>query len=524
MTWIISKALQDLYASWLSSQGAGVASSGATSSGGKQSQPSNGNPTPLLYLHSDKMTESLPRFQSLITSSPLTESHGKGLLTWYLEVFLAKTSAAPVRVQDSAVRVQDFGVRWRGLSTRYDHDSHLWKTRPSLWDEGLTSSLPTLPRWGLMRDGVLWERVTLTRLTSVTASGSLPTPVKYDTGGRGEGDNYHGLGWQARYVGDVTGPAGQYPKGYKPSTAPEPWPTPLVSDQSVGKDLFTLQKVENGHAFNQLAREVRKRQHLENGSFFSNPTAVGVNPLRARSKLWPTPVKNEDRAAAYTKETSFKHFSEGSHQVHLAQAVRDPRMFPTPTASDTSSRNPPAKLKRTKAGVLVSDTGTFRQLSLGTAVKGEASGEAPSKQALEGIWPTPMTTGMRGGSGVPKDLDDRLNAAQGPAEYGELNPDWVEWIMNWPISWTSLAAMDSGDYLDWFNSSHAQPDTGRNVWWQSDPSDYPELGIPKTVKPATKTDNDLRMHRIAGLGNGQVSSVVAAAWTFLLTLIPPTKE
>ncbi len=462
----------------LSSQAVAEESSEEPSSDGKQSAQSSGSPTPLLYLHSAKMMEVLPRFQSLITSSRLMETRGEDLLTWYREVFLARTSAAPVKVQASAVRVLDFGVRWRALFTKYNHDLHLWKTRPSLWDEGYTSSLPTLPRWGLMRDGVLWERVTLTRLTSATASGSLPTPVKYDTGGRGEGDNYHGLGWQARYVGDVTGPAGNWPKGFKPSTA-----------------------------------------------------------------LWPTPVKNEARAAAYTPETSFRHFSEGSHQVHLAQVVRDQRMFPTPTC--TQPKMPTATLKARMVDKHKGSTSVpLVEVLQRDALEQQEGVTKPSKQAKEGLWPTPMTTGMRGGSGVPKDLDERLNlptptalnglrsssssphhpgACQAPGhiEYGELNPDWVEWIMNWPIGWTSLVPHESCDHLHWQELTAAQAESGRNTWWANDPSDDPDLCIPKTVKPAGKVDNDLRMARIAALGNGQVPSVVAAAWTFLLTLEPP---
>lgn len=540
MSWILSRALMQAFVNSHSLPVQGAESLEANSSVGKQFALSNGKPTRQAYLFNGKTTGTLPRSLSGMTCKHLTEDLGAEVLTWFLAASRARISAAPEKVQALAVRVPDYGVRWRELSMKYNQNLCLWKTRPSLWDEGWTSSLGTLPRWGLMQDGVLWEHVMLARLTNETEYGSLPTPVKYDTGGRGEGDNYHGLGWQAKYTGTVSGPAGQYPKGYKPSE----WPTPICSDSSVGKDLFTLQKVENGNAFNQLAREVRKRQHIDNGTFVPDPNAEGVNPQR-RAKLWPTPVKNEDRAAAYTEETSFKHFQEGSHQVHLAQAVRDTRMFPTPTAGD-QGRKPPVQLRRTRTGLLVSDTGTFRQLNLGSVVKAEAmqidAAVQPSKQAQNGLWPTPMTTGLRGGSGVPKDLNQRLGLptptalnglrsssssdhhpgkwqSPGHPEYGELNPDWVEWIMGWGIGWTSLNPMPAGNLKSWLELTSAdESNEQQNLWWQADPSDAFENPLPKTTVPPTKKAELVRVHRIAALGNGQVSAVAAAAWTYLWNL------
>jgi len=321
----------------------------------------------------------------------------------------------------------------------------------------------------------------LARLTNETESGSLPTPVKYDTGGRGEGDNYHGLGWQAKYVGDVQGPAGLFPKGFKPS-------------------------------------EERTK------------------------KMWSTPVAHEDRAQAYTRETSYRHHQEG-RQTHLAQEARDTRMWPTPTASD-QGRKPPSQLRRTRTGLLESDTGTYTQLCLGSVAKAEAMQlpvpPEPSRQAQEGLWPTPMCTGLRGGSGVPKDQNERLGlptptmqglnggtngreAAETRGTYvgiGELNPDWVEWIMGWPIGWTSLEPMPDSNMYDWYGLTGAQDD-GENMWWKVDPSDHPETKVPKTTVSPTKKAEKIRISRIAALGNGQVSAAAAGAWTILINMKLP---
>ena len=52
-------------------------------------------------------------------------------------------------------------------------------------------------------------------------------------------------------------------------------------------------------------------------------------------------------------------------------------------------------------------------------------------------WPTPARRDYRTGKRIhskPKyyQLSDEVGHG------GQLNPDWVEWLMNWPISWTSL--------------------------------------------------------------------------------------
>lgn len=41
---------------------------------------------------------------------------------------------------------------------------------------------------------------------------------------------------------------------------------------------------------------------------------------------------------------------------------------------------------------------------------------------------------------------DSLNAQVG----GSLNPDWVEWLMGWPIGWTGLRPLATGRFLTWW--------------------------------------------------------------------------
>lgn len=59
---------------------------------------------------------------------------------------------------------------------------------------------------------------------------------------------------------------------------------------------------------------------------------------------------------------------------------------------------------------------------------------------------------------------------------GSLNPTWVEWLMGWPILWTSLGQLNKHDFEYWQKIS-AAPLRGegvRNVWWDVDPSTPPQ--------------------------------------------------
>jgi len=166
--------------SWLFSQALVAEYSAASCSGGEPFAPLNGNPTPQAYLPSDRMTAFSRPSRFGMTFAPLTDDLGADLLTWFREVSLARTSALREKVQALTVRAVECGHTWRELSMRFDRASFSLRTHLSLWDEDLTGCLPTLPAWGSMRDGVLWERLPQTFHTGAKGSGWWPTPVKFD--------------------------------------------------------------------------------------------------------------------------------------------------------------------------------------------------------------------------------------------------------------------------------------------------------------------------------------------------------
>ena len=80
----------------------------------------------------------------------------------------------------------------------------------------------------------------------------------------------------------------------------------------------------------------------------------------------------------------------------------------------------------------------------------------------------------------------------------ELNPDWTEWLMGWPIGWTNLNPLSAEDFIKWFEMVLS------GKWWDKDPANEGNL--------SRVTENKLnRSKRIKALGNGQVPSCVVAA-------------
>jgi len=163
MSWLYSQALVEEY-------------SEENFSDGEPSAQSSGKPTQLVFSSADRTKEFSRRSLSGMTCKPLTASHGEDVLTSFLEAFPVKTSPAPEKEQASKESDHPCGRTWRESLEKFDLDTHTWKTHQCLWDEDLQPSSVILPKWGMMRSGVLWERTTLPPLTGGKGSGSWATP------------------------------------------------------------------------------------------------------------------------------------------------------------------------------------------------------------------------------------------------------------------------------------------------------------------------------------------------------------
>ena len=141
--------------------------------------------------------------------SGTTSRHSTGSRGGEASMSLAADSPAPITAQESTsmtgatTTTEDqwaFGGTWRALSLKFDLATSSWKTVRDLFAEDLPEFSLTLPQWGLMVGGELYQPKTAARLTSANDSGAYfgrkyPTPRSRDWKGecRKRWGNRHSL-------------------------------------------------------------------------------------------------------------------------------------------------------------------------------------------------------------------------------------------------------------------------------------------------------------------------------------------
>ena len=199
-----------------------------TSSDTQLSQQLKSNPIAKQSSSSDKPTEYyLPSLFSE-TSESSTGTNGE-------ERSMSSRAASPVRTFHLLVEAlglqgngRAFGEKWRELSVKYNPDTHSWKTHQCSLLEGLDEFSETWPKWGMMQNGVCWERIIAERPTNETESGFWRSP---DTGQggtsgllkKGLNKRANGQPIQIRLVDQVNNPRF--------------WPTPAARDHKGANSL-----------------------------------------------------------------------------------------------------------------------------------------------------------------------------------------------------------------------------------------------------------------------------------------------
>ena len=87
------------------------------------------------------------------------------------------------------------------------------------------------------------------------------------------------------------------------------------------------------------------------------------------------------------------------------------------------------------------------------------SGDGLATAVLRRTWPTPTATACKGWSPNHNraHTDDRLDYSVERESFQpgqttppmRLNPEWVEWLMGWPIGHTGLKPLETGRYREW---------------------------------------------------------------------------
>ncbi|MCQ2439415.1 MAG: hypothetical protein MJ074_06610 [Oscillospiraceae bacterium] len=140
--------------------------------------------------------------------------------------------------------------------------------------------------------------------------------------------------------------------------------------------------------------------------------------------------------------------------------------FPTPTAQDSKLRSNPSQMKRHSpplSAVVMFPTPTVEDASRkGSAEAWEKytnGGFTPGARLRNCVqaFPTPTCQDAKNNGSKSQQARNSkpLNAVAG----GALNPDWVEWLMGWPIGWTDLKQLGTDKYRLWLRQ-HSEFCTG----------------------------------------------------------------
>lgn len=67
-------------------------------------------------------------------------------------------------------------------------------------------------------------------------------------------------------------------------------------------------------------------------------------------------------------------------------------------------------------------------------------------KASDGVFATPSTTGRTRRMSTHLGTQMKFSVAENG---GRPNPDWIEWLMAWPIGWTELKPLETGKFQQW---------------------------------------------------------------------------
>lgn len=101
----------------------------------------------------------------------------------------------------------------------------------------------------------------------------------------------------------------------------------------------------------------------------------------------------------------------------------------------------------------------------GSMHSGECSALAPREHHIHARgcswWPTPVATDHKRGKGskahrlanghavIDRPSKSRYGATLVDILGGTPNPEWIEWLMGWPINWTALKPLETAKFQSW---------------------------------------------------------------------------
>lgn len=195
---------------------------------------------------------------------------------------------------------------------------------------------------------------------------------------------------------------------------------------------------------------------MRSGELFLLPMPFGLEEHRAwitsalesgsKAQRLPTLTKFDAKAPLLIGK---EYNGESRHAMKLMQGIQ---RLSTPTKSDNVVRMPSLNIKFTKTGV-------SRHLN----ADGKESQERLSQQVRR--LPTPQKSDNRDrGNVMTSPCITRRSLAKkqmmlsqvAKDRPGNLNPDWTEWFMGWPIKWSALNPLATDKFHQWLRS-HGAP-------------------------------------------------------------------
>jgi hypothetical protein len=130
-------------------------------------------------------------------------------------------------------------------------------------------------------------------------------------------------------------------------------------------------------------------------------------------------------------------------------------------------------------------------------------------------WYTP-TTGEYKGSFRP---GQRRKTLAEQHMFRQINPDWAEWLMGWPVGWTSLEPLPRARWDEW------RKGMAEGTFWQTEPRSSarydPDVPYPKaqSIERSRRAGGEViyprRKERWEAIGNGQSPLAGVMAWDML---------
>jgi len=174
-------------------------------------------------------------------------------------------------------------------------------------------------------------------------------------------------------------------------------------------------------------------------------------------RSWPTPRNCTAMAATITEEA----IAKAAGRFPNLETVVALRTWPTPSGDDANNATRDSGQFQSSTRTVVSSAGAA-PASPGAAIRQTLPKLWPTPAGIGGdtgqsselgqaaktrVWTTPQAQDSKQGSFAPSSKNRDLVSSEvaatlgaDPKSHGQLNPDWVEWLMGYPIGFTACAA------------------------------------------------------------------------------------